>query len=82
MIKPFTNPFAVGADAKKQMVAGKTVMFDGEPIGVRGNNIFDMVHAAYQKKRQNNNFIESADSRPGPSTRMPASIRPASQKAK
>jgi hypothetical protein len=65
------NPFALNSAQKKQMVAGKTVMFDGEPIGVKGQNLFDMVHVAYERKRQNNHFLENASG--GVSTRTPAS---------
>lgn len=61
------------SDAAKRMVAGKTKLFDGEPIGVSGQNIFDMIHVAYQKKRQGRHFIETAD---GVSVRRPASVRP------
>ncbi len=68
-----SNPFGLGADQKRSMVAGKTVMFDGEPIGVRGQNIFDMVHTAYQKKRDGKHFIEGEVD---VSTRMPASVKP------
>src|SRR5690606_17985180 len=45
------SPFAMGPDQRKARMAGKTVNLDGEPIGVAGNNIVEMVHAAYQKKR-------------------------------
>lgn len=73
----------VGADDKRKMIAGKTVMFDGEPIGVRGNNIFDMIHTCYEKKRASNQFIDTAgndavvpvqsNAMPPLPTRMPAS---------
>jgi hypothetical protein len=66
------NPFNLNADAKAKLIAGKTVMFDGEPIGVRGQNIFDMVHNCYQKKRKGNHFIESEND---VSVRSPASLR-------
>ncbi len=65
------NPFDIGAEKKGSLVAGKTVMFDGEPIGVRGQNIFEMVHIAYQKKRDGKHFIETNDV----ATRSPASIK-------
>ena len=55
---PFKNPFAVSPDAAKQMVAGKTVLFNGEPIGTRGGNIFDQIHEAYGRQKSANNFIE------------------------
>lgn len=61
------NPFA-DPDEKK-ILAGKSVMVGGEPIGVKGDNIFDMVHRAYQKKRTKRQFFESS-ARP----RLPASV--------
>lgn len=51
-----TNPFA-NKDNKK-LAAGKSLMVSGEPIGVKSDNIFDMVHRAYQKKRQRQLFLE------------------------
>jgi hypothetical protein len=57
--------------ANRKLLAGKTVNFDGEPIGVRGDNIFDMVHVAYSKKREGKNFIETESG--GPMVRRPAS---------
>jgi len=72
----FGNPFGMDAAKRASLVAGKTVMFDGEPIGVRGQNIFDMVHNCYQKKRQGKQFIESEHD---VVTRSPASARPNSK---
>lgn len=63
------NPFALGSDQKNQLVAGKTVNFDGEPIGVSGQNLFEMIHTCYARKRAGNNFIETAGSE-----RSPASV--------
>ncbi len=63
------NPWALNAAQKKQMVAGKTVMFDGDPIGVKGQDIFEMVHVAYERKRQTNHFMDA-----GVSVRSPASV--------
>lgn len=62
------NPFDK-AD-KKKLLAGKSVMVGGEPIGVKGDNIFDMVHRAYQKKRGKNQFYENAKS----PARLPSSL--------
>jgi len=61
------NPF----DRKdnKKLLAGKSVMVGGEPIGVKGDDIFDMVHRAYQKKRTKSQFLESSKS-----YRVPASV--------
>jgi hypothetical protein len=68
------NPFSLSADDRKKLVAGKTVMFDGEPIGVRGSNIFEMVHAVYQKKRAGKHFIETESGASPVQVRMPASL--------
>lgn len=57
------------AGTKKALMAGKTVMFDGVPIGVRGDNIFEMIHECYQKKREGNHFIDLVSG----SDRLPAS---------
>lgn len=62
------NPFDKADD--KKLLAGKTVMVGGEPIGVKGDNIFDMVHRAYQKKRVKKQFFETSK---GPA-RLPASL--------
>ena len=63
----FKSPFA-NQDSKK-LLAGKSVMVGGEPIGVKGDNLFDMVHRAYQKKRNRRQFMESSKS-----GRLPASM--------
>ncbi len=65
------DPFALNADKQKSLLAGKTVNLDGEPIGVAGANIFEMVHDAYQKKRSGNQFIEVEAG--APPVRKPAS---------
>ncbi|MGE3681601.1 MAG: hypothetical protein AB7G93_07715 [Bdellovibrionales bacterium] len=56
-IASFKNPFSLSEGQRKQIVAGKTVLFDGEPIGARGQNIFDMVHMAYGRKVDGGHFI-------------------------
>lgn len=66
-----TNPFNLNADAKAKLMAGKMVLFDGEPIGVRGGNLFEMVHTCYQNKRKGNHFIETDTD---VSVRAPASL--------
>jgi hypothetical protein len=63
------DPFDLNDDARRSMMAGKTVNLDGEPIGVAGANIFDMVHTAYQKKRAGAQFLEGEE----PMLRAPAS---------
>lgn len=67
------GPGGAGAFDRRKMMAGKTVNFDGEPIGVRGQNIFDMVHECYQKKRAGKHFIETESGGGGP-VRLPASL--------
>ena len=46
-------------------VAGMQRMAGGEPIGVKMDNIFEMVHRRYQKKRKANIFIETDTSNTG-----------------
>lgn len=81
-IPPGFDPFGTGAGgaaaARARALAGKTVNFDGEPIGVRGNNIFEMVHNCYQRKRAGNHFIENeaAAVRAPASSASASSIRP------
>ena len=70
------NPFAMNKNQKNQMVAGKTVMFDGEPIGVKGRDLFDMVHVVYERKSLNNQFIGGNGAARG-AVRAPSSIVPA-----
>jgi len=74
-LPPGFDPFgtANSAAARSRAIAGKTVNFDGEPIGVRGNNIFEMVHNCYQRKRSGNHFIENEASTV---VRAPASVGP------
>ena len=68
----FKNPWNLSANARSKMVAGKSVTLAGEPIGVKGDNLFEMVHRAYDKKRKTENFIESESASGG--SRMPASV--------
>lgn len=67
---PGRNAWSMDANAQKGLIAGKTVSLDGEPIGVAGANIFDMIHTAYQKKRSGDQFMEVEEAM----VRMPASI--------
>ena len=46
------------ASKKKDVVAGKSKNYGGEQIGVRVDNIFEMIHRRYQTKRKRNTFIE------------------------
>lgn len=45
------------ASTKAVGVAGKTVLLSGEPIGAKGDNIFDMIHRRYQAKERMHEFI-------------------------
>jgi hypothetical protein len=64
------GPFDMSDDARRRLAAGRTVNLDGEPIGVAGANIFEMIHTAYQKKRTGAQFLEVEE----PMVRMPASV--------
>ena len=56
---------------KDRMIAGKSLNYGSDPIGVKQDNIFMMVHRRYQGKRKvNSYFLE----------RMPASTKPATGK--
>lgn len=67
----FKNPFANPNKAK--LVAGKSLNYNGEPIGVKGDDIFEMVHRAYVQKRKGGHFIEDPLGRTH--LRLPASTR-------
>ena len=45
------------AKERAGMVAGKTVEAGGEPIGARGDNLFEIIHRAYDRKRDGNQFL-------------------------
>lgn len=75
------NPFSMDSDAKRAMMAGKTVSLDGDPIGVAGMNIFDMIHSAYQKKRTGSQFLED-EAGGEPMLRAPASVRPSRKRTR
>ncbi len=65
------DAFSLGADAQRALMAGKTKNLDGDPIGVAGANIFEMIHEAYQKKRTGDQFVEHEEA----AARAPASIK-------
>jgi len=70
------KPFLLNAGQKQALMAGKTVMFQGEPIGVPGRNIFDMMRVAYERRSAKNLFVDSGAALPsnqGPVVRTPAS---------
>ncbi len=52
------------AQQKADFIAGKSILLDGEPIGVKGDNIFEMIHRAYQRKRAAGEFIEVVEAQP------------------
>lgn len=66
----FKNPFAVAKAKKDQILAGMTENMGGEPIGVKGDDIFDMIARAYNRKKQNHDFIDEASGE----ARLPASV--------
>lgn len=74
--KMFANPFALSAGMKANIAAGKTVAFGSDPIGVSMDNIFAMIHRAYVRQSDGDNFIVdlSAPAKPEVASRMPASI--------
>jgi hypothetical protein len=45
---------------KAKMLAGKARIVGGEPIGVMGDDIFQMIHRRYDSKKKGNEFIEVA----------------------
>lgn len=53
----FKNPFALSPEAKAKLIEGKTVQINGTAIGVAGDNIFAIIHRAYQRKVMNDEFI-------------------------
>lgn len=60
-MKNFKNPFAMDAKKKKEMVAGKSLAHGDDQIGVKMDDIFQMVHRRYQVKRAGDEFIEPAE---------------------
>lgn len=73
------NPFGLSANKKKEMVAGKTVRNGEDVIGVKVDDIFQMVHRRYQEKRASDEFIEPAKvatSGQAVPARSPAATRP------
>jgi hypothetical protein len=73
----FKSPFDLSAAEKARLAAGKTVSVGGDPIGVKGDDIFAMIHRAYQFQQSGNNFIMDAKGgvdTPGVSIRAPASF--------
>jgi hypothetical protein len=42
---------------KAKMVAGKSLLAKGVPIGVKGDDIFQMIHRRYDTKKQGNEFL-------------------------
>lgn len=51
------NPFAISAEARARLIAGKTMRVAGEPVGASGDNIFQMVHRVYVRKTKDKQFI-------------------------
>jgi hypothetical protein len=42
---------------KAKMAAGKSLLAKGQPIGVKGDDIFQMIHRRYDTKKQGNEFL-------------------------
>lgn len=72
---PF-NPFKLSADAKAKLIAGKTVNYKNDPIGVAMDDIFAMIHRAYTRKTAADTFIVENSAAPGSAARDPASVAP------
>lgn len=53
------NPFDLTEQQRRDLLNKKTVMLDGEPIGVAGNDIFVMINQAYEKKTKGNQFFDN-----------------------
>lgn len=71
----FANPFGGDAAATAKMLAGKTVLLGGEPVGVKMDNIFAIINRAYGRKNENEEFF-----RDRPAFRLPASTLPKGKK--
>lgn len=54
---------------KDRMIAGKSLTYGNDPIGVKVDDIFMMVHRRYQAKRKINTFIERAPASKSPKKR-------------
>lgn len=72
----FNNPFAMNAAQKAKLAAGKTITTaGGDPIGVQMDNIFAMIHRAYDRQRTQANFIDDPRGRVG-GTNMSTAFAP------
>lgn len=52
------NPFAKSKEDQRNLVAGKSVTLNGEPIGVAADNIFQKISKHYNNKKQLKEFID------------------------
>lgn len=52
------NPFAKSKEDQRNLVAGKSVTLNGEPIGVAADNIFNRISKHYNNKKQLKEFID------------------------
>lgn len=55
----FGNMFNMSREEKRKMVAGKSLRVGQDQLGVKMDDIFDMVHRRYQKKAEMREFIGS-----------------------
>jgi hypothetical protein len=69
----FTNPFALSESDQAKMAAGATLMRGGDPIGVSMDNLFAMIHRAYDRKSGQEEFLPTAGVAEV-SVRAPASV--------
>jgi hypothetical protein len=53
------------------------VNLEGTPIGAKGDDLFTMIHRAYDRKREANVFMSEAEppKAPPPQRRIPASAK-------
>lgn len=54
---PPASPFQLTTEQREQLIAGKTVLHGGEPVGVRSDNLFTIVHRAYARQQADGNFL-------------------------
>ncbi len=48
----------LGPEQRKQIIAGKSISLGNESIGVKGDNIFDMIQRRYQVKKRSDIFVK------------------------
>lgn len=66
-LKRLRNPFGLNGKQKGAMVAGKSLAHGDDQVGVKQDNIFQMMNRAYQSRRDDDQFIEPAMKTAAPS---------------